>query len=91
MINIQMNIEDIDKLNKFRMERLLSLFDPSLQNCIVHIDTDSTLSVYCPHPGILEELIDELDDLRDHAWFILGAREVMLYTACEKEEFLSDL
>jgi hypothetical protein len=40
--------------------------------------------VYCPHSGIVDELMNDLEDLRSHAWLILGARKIMLYCICEE-------
>ncbi len=74
-----MNVEDMGKINKLRVDRLISFFVTSLQHCVIQIDTESTLSVYCPHSGIMKELVDELEDLKTHAWIILGARKIMLY------------
>jgi hypothetical protein len=84
LINTRMNIEDIDKMNKLRVDRLIGFFITSLQHCVIQIDTESTLSVYCPHPKIMKELLDELEDLKNHAWIILGARKVMLYYIHDK-------
>lgn len=74
-----MNTEDTSKLNKMRVERLLSFFITSLQYCVIQIDGENVLSIYSCHPEIIKELVDELEDLKTHAWIILGARKIMLY------------
>jgi hypothetical protein len=79
-----MNVDDRNKLNKLRVERLLKFFISSLKHCVIQMDAENTLSVYCPHSGIVDELMTDLEDLRSHAWLILGARKIMLYCICEE-------
>jgi hypothetical protein len=84
LLSTRMNIEDMSKMNKLRVERLLSFFITSLQHCVIQIDTENTLSIYSSHPDIIKELVDELEDLKAYAWIILGARKVMLYYVDDK-------
>lgn len=79
MLSTRMNIEDMSKINKLRIDRLLSFFITSLQHCVIQIDAENTLSIYSYHPEVMKELIGELEDLKAHAWIILGARKIMLY------------
>jgi hypothetical protein len=80
----EINIDDLDKLKQFRIERLRRFFISSLQSCLIRIESGNTLTVYCPHPGIVDDLLDELEDLRNHAWMVLGARSIALYF-CQEE------
>jgi hypothetical protein len=80
----RMNIEDVSRINKLRVERLLSFFLTSLQHCVIQIDTENTLSIYSCHPEIIKELISELEDLKAYAWITLGARKIMLYYVSDK-------
>ncbi len=81
----EININDLDQLNQFRLERLLHFFTSSLPLCLIQVDTsNNTLVVYCPYAKIVDELLDEFEDLCHHAWLILGVSEIALYF-CQEE------
>jgi hypothetical protein len=80
----EINVDDLNKLKQFRIERLRRFFIASLQSCLIRIESGNTLMVHCPHPGIIDDLLDELEDLRNHAWMVLGVRSVALYF-CQEE------
>jgi hypothetical protein len=42
------------------------------------------LSIYCLHPEIVDELLDDLEDLQSHAWLILGVKKISLYFSLEE-------
>jgi hypothetical protein len=81
----ELNINDLNKLKQLRLERLLHFFTSSLPLCLIQIDaSNNTLAVYCPHSKVLDELLSDLEDLRNYAWLILGVSEIALYL-CQKE------
>jgi hypothetical protein len=84
MFLTEITIDDRNKLMQFRIERLLHFFVASLPNCLIQIDTDNVLSVYCPNSETVDKLLDEMDDLCRNAWLILGVRSICLYF-CEEE------
>ena len=87
MVLTEINVDDLNKLMHLRIERLIHLFASSLPNCLIHIDADHTLSVHCPQSEIVDDLLDELEDLCNHAWLILGVSKIALYFG--QEEILS--
>jgi hypothetical protein len=87
MLLTEINIDDLDKLKELRMERLLCFFTSSLPFCQIQIDEDNVLAIYCPHGGIMEELMNELDDLRYYACLILGVKSISLRIAQQEVLF----
>jgi hypothetical protein len=75
----EINADDLNKLRYFRIERLRGLFISSLQRCLIRTDSANTLIIHCPDPGIVDELLNELEDLRNHAWMLLGVKSIALY------------
>jgi hypothetical protein len=84
MLFNELTTDDQSQLNRFRIERLRQLFAPSLRSCLMRINPDNMLTVHCPHPGIVDELLEDLEDLCNHAWLILGVRSIGLYF-CQEE------
>jgi hypothetical protein len=80
----EMTADDRNKLKQRRIQRFRHFFVPSLQPCLIRINPDNMLVVHCPHPGIVDELLDDLEDLCNHAWLILGVHSVGLYF-CQEE------
>jgi hypothetical protein len=81
----EINIDDLNQLKRFRLERLLHFFTTSLPLCLIQVDvSNSKLAVYCPHAKIVDNLLDDFEDLCNHAWLILGVREIALYF-CQEE------
>lgn len=80
----ELNQDDLNKLMHFRIERLLNLYASSLPNCLIQLDPGRTLSVHCPDSALVDDLLDELDDLCNHAWLILGVKTVALYFGQEE-------
>lgn len=80
----EMTIEDHQLLNQLRFDRFRKFSNCSLQLCIVRINPENTLAVYCPCPNIIDTLFDDLEDLCHHAGLILGVRSIRLYF-CQEE------
>jgi hypothetical protein len=79
MLLTELNVDDINRLMHFRVERLLQFFASTLPYCLIQIDTANTLYIHSPDTEIVDELIEDFDDLCEHAWVILGARELAVY------------
>jgi hypothetical protein len=84
MFLAEMNIDDLDKLKQFRIERLLLFFQSSLPRCLIQIDESNMLIIYCPHAEIVDDLLDDSTELCLYAWLILGVREISLYFCLEE-------
>ena len=89
MLLSEMTSHDLSKLKQFRIARFLQFFASSLHQSAVQINSDDVLAVYCPHSAVVDELMDELEDLRRHAWLILGVRRIVFYF-CQEEILNAD-
>jgi hypothetical protein len=79
MLLTEMNVEDLNTLMQFRIERLFNFFASSLPNCLIQIDAGNLLIVHCPNSVIVDDLLADLEDLCSHAWLILGVHQIALY------------
>jgi hypothetical protein len=86
-----MNTADLEQLQQFRIQRFLCFFAASLQYCPVRVNADNTLAIYCPDAKFIDELLDELEDLRHYARIILGVQEIILYLAHSEETLATSL
>jgi hypothetical protein len=84
MLLTEINVDDLDTLMYFRIERLLYLFASSLPSCLIQLDPGNTLFVHCPDAAIVDDLLDKLEDLRHQVWLILGIRTISLYLGQEE-------
>ena len=89
MLPTEMTSHDLNRLKQFRIDRFLKFFAFSLHPSSIQIDADNVLAVYCPHSSIVDQLMDELEDLRSHAWLILGVRKIVFYF-CQEEILNAD-
>ena len=79
-----MTTDDLMLLKHSRIERLYSFFAPSLVQCHIYINLQNTLTIHCQESWTIDILLDDLDDLCDLSWLILGTEEIALYF--QKEE-----
>ncbi len=84
MLLTEISIDDLEILEKLRLERLSQLFISSLTYCLVYIDVENVFTIYCPSSEIVDELLGDLGDLCHYAWLILGCRTISLYF-CQEE------
>jgi hypothetical protein len=84
MLLTELNVNDLNKLEQLRIDRLLLFFTSSLPYCLLQIDRDNMLTIYCLQAEIVDDLLDELEDLCSHAWLILGMKKISLYFRLEE-------
>jgi hypothetical protein len=84
MLLTELNLDDRAKLMEFRIERLLQFFTSSLPHCLLQIDGDNMLTVYCFHLEIVDDLLDELEDLCSHARLIIGVSAISVHFGLEE-------
>lgn len=84
MLLTEMNVEDLNTLMQFRIERLCHFFAASLPNCLIQLDPGNLLIVHCPNSIVVDDLLDDLEDLCSHAWLILGVQQVAVYFGQEE-------
>jgi hypothetical protein len=87
MLLTEITMDDLDKLSQLRLERLFCFFTSSLPFCQIQIDGNNVLAIYCPHGGIMEELMNELEELRYYACLILGVKSISLHIAQQEVLF----
>jgi hypothetical protein len=83
MLLTEINVDDLEKLERLRIDRLQLFFTSSLPQCLIMINADM-LTIYCLHPEMMDKLLEDLEDLRSHAWLILGLKKISLYFGLEE-------
>jgi hypothetical protein len=84
MLLTEMSLDDLVLLEQFRIERLRSFFSQSLMECPISIHQHNLLTIHCPEPWLIDMLIDDVEDLCDYAWLILGVESIVLSFAQEE-------
>jgi hypothetical protein len=84
MLLTELNLEDLKKLERLRIERIRLFFTSSLSNCLLQINGENLLMIYCLHSETVDELLDDLEDLCSHVWLILGVKKISLYFGLEE-------
>ena len=79
MLLTEINVDDLKKLERLRIDRLQLFFTSSLPRCLLQINVDNMLTIYCLHSETVDDLLDNLEDLRSHVWLILGVKKISLY------------
>jgi hypothetical protein len=86
---IEINDDDLTKLQQLRLERFQRFFTSSLLRCVSCIDSENKLIIHCAHPSIVDELLDDLEDLCSCAWLVLGVRSINLFFCQEEVLFVT--
>lgn len=76
--------EDRLLLEKYRLERLCSLFNDTLNHCFLQVAPDNSLLIHCSEPWIVDQLLSEIDRLRCYSWLVMGADLLLIYVAHEE-------
>ena len=84
MLLTEMSLDDLVLLERFRIERLRSFFSQSLMECPISIHQHNLLTIHCPEPWLIDMLIDDVEELCDYAWLILGVESIVLSFAQEE-------
>lgn len=84
MLLTELNVDDLDTLTHFRVQRFLHFFATSLPSCLIQLDSDRMLAIHCPSTEIIDDLLDDLEELCDRAWLILGVHSLSLYFGGEE-------
>jgi hypothetical protein len=79
MLLTEINVDDLNTLMHFRVERFLHFFAASLPSCLIQVDDRDLLAIHCPSSQIVDDLMDEFADLRYRAWLILGVNTIAIY------------
>lgn len=71
-------------LEKLCLERLCTFFPETLPLCAIQIDRHNTLTLYCPEPWVVDQLLNEMEALQWYAWITVGAYHIVVYYADEE-------
>lgn len=77
MLLTELTLTDLRLLEQFRIERFRSLFAESLSECILYIDRDTAI-VCCPCLELADRLREDVAELGEYTWQILGVRSIAL-------------
>jgi hypothetical protein len=83
MLLTEINVDDLEKLERLRIDRLKLFFTASLPQCLIMINADM-LTIYCLDPETIDKLLEDLEDLCSHSWLILGLKNISLYFGLEE-------
>jgi hypothetical protein len=73
-------------LEQMRLARLRELLAQSLSRLPIYIDPQNRLNIFCPKPSIINHLLADIANLRNHAWQILGVTNISIYLV-DKEDW----
>lgn len=76
--------EDLLMLEKQRLGRFQACFADTLPFCFLHLDGANTLAIHCSDAWLVDQLLHEMDDLREAAWIIVGAFQITIYFVQEE-------
>ena len=83
-MSLELTVEDSLLLEKHRLERLRSFFADTLAKCFLHLDQKNKLTIHCSEPWIVDQLLDEIDQLRWYVWVVVGAQRLSICFAQEE-------
>lgn len=83
-MSLELTVKDSLTLEKYRLERLRSFFGSSLLHCVLHLNQKNTLTIHCSQPRLVDQLLEELDQLRWYAWVVVGAQRLSICFAQEE-------
>jgi hypothetical protein len=75
---------DLLILEKHRLERFRSFFPDTLPLCYLSLNSHNTLTVHCPEPWQVDQLLYEIEQLCWYAWIVVGAHRISIYFAQEE-------
>lgn len=81
---LELTADDLLILDQFRIERFRSFFAKSLRRCSIYLDENNTLTIYCFEPQTVDHLFNEIDQLRQCAWIVLGVQYLSISFAQEE-------
>lgn len=82
-MKLKLTTRDLSVLENLRLDRLRQLYDHSLGCCFLRLHR-SMLVVHCPEPWLVDQLMEELDQMVNTAWLVLGVKSVSICYAGEE-------
>lgn len=73
--------DDLQRLEKYRLERLCNLFGDTLSRSFLYLDEHNQLTIHCAEPWMVDELLEDIRQLRWYSRIVVGAQQVSIYFA----------
>ncbi|UBF28469.1 hypothetical protein K9N68_11680 [Kovacikia minuta CCNUW1] len=80
----ELTADDLLILEQHRLERLRSFFGETLRLCFIYLDKKNTLAIHCSEPWIVDQLLNEMNELRWYSWMVVGASQISICFAQEE-------
>ncbi|MGA7936381.1 MAG: hypothetical protein WCA35_22695 [Kovacikia sp.] len=80
----ELTADDLLILEQHRLERLRSFFGDTLRLCFLYLDRNNTLAIHCSEPWIVDQLLNEINELRWYSWIVVGAQQLSICFAQEE-------
>jgi hypothetical protein len=77
-MSLELTTDDLLLLEKHRLERLRSFFGDTLRRCFLYVDQHNKLIIHCSEAWIVDQLLDEINELRWYTWIVVGAPNLSL-------------
>jgi hypothetical protein len=84
MLLTEINVDDLNKLDRVRLDRLACFFTATLPCCEIQIEIGNILIIHCPNSTIANDLVEDIEDLSYYGWLVLGVRSIGIYLANEE-------
>lgn len=81
---LELTDTDLLLLEKQRLQRFRSFFKDSLPFCFLHLNCQNTLTIHCPEPWLVDQLLCEIEQLCWYAWVTVGAYRLSICFAQEE-------
>jgi hypothetical protein len=76
--------DDLLILETLRLERLRAFFAQILTDCVLYLDRQNCLTIHCPEPWMVDELVDQVEQLRWYSYIVVGAQRLSIYFSQEE-------
>ncbi|UBF29007.1 hypothetical protein K9N68_14905 [Kovacikia minuta CCNUW1] len=83
-MSLEITTDDLFILEQLRLERFRSFFIKTLKRCSIHLDESNTLTIYCFEPQIVDQLLEQIEQLRRCVWIVLGVQYLSISFAQEE-------
>lgn len=71
-MSLELTTNDLVTLEQYRLQRFRSFFFSTLVGCPLCLDEDQTLIIHCLDSELVDQLLRQIDQLRQYARIVLG-------------------
>lgn len=73
--------DDCLLLEKYRLERLCAFFAETLAQSFLYLDEHNQLTIHCAQAWMVDELLEDIHQLRWYSRIVVGAQQLSIYFA----------